>query len=407
MQVSLVFLAAAATLALGCAAIVLRPLIRGASRAERRASYDMQVYRDQLREIDAEAARGILTPAEAEAVRVEVSRRLLAAADAEAGEEGAGSAPRRASLIGAAAFAVALAGGTLLLYRDLGAPELPDQPLQARLAALDAARAERPGQAVAETAAAEAAAGRPALPEEASEEELALVDQLAALLVERPDDVAGRRLLARSAAALGRWPQARAAQQEVVALLGEEATAADRTDLAELMVFAAGGYVSPEAEAELARALALEPENPVARYYSGLALLQSGRADLALPIWSRLLAEGPADAPWIGPIAAEIDAVAALAGQPAPPVPSREEIAGMAPEDQAAMIEGMVSQLSERLATEGGPPEDWARLIRSLGVLGRTEEAQAIWTEAQGVFAADPAALGMIEATAREAGLGQ
>ena len=219
--------------------------------------------------------------------------------------------------------------------------------------------------------------------------------------------MAGRRLLARSAAALGRWPRARAAQQEVVALLGEQATAADRTDLAELMVIAAGGYVSPEAEAEIARALALEPENPVARYYSGLALLQSGRADLALPIWSRLLAEGPADAPWIGPIAAEIDAVAALAGQPAPPVPSREEIAGMASEDQAAMIEGMVSQLSERLATEGGPPEDWAQLIRSLGVLGRAEEAQAIWTEAQGVFAADPAALGLIEAAAREAGLGQ
>jgi cytochrome c-type biogenesis protein CcmH len=69
------------------------------------------------------------------------------------------------------------------------------------------------------------------------------------------------------------------------------------------------------------------------------------------------------------------------------------------------MIEGMVAGLSARLADEGGPPEDWARLIRSLGVLGRVEQATAIWTEAREVFAADPAAMELLADTARDAGL--
>jgi cytochrome c-type biogenesis protein CcmH len=66
----------------------------------------------------------------------------------------------------------------------------------------------------------------------------------------------------------------------------------------------------------------------------------------------------------------------------------------------------MVDQLSQRLATEGGPPEDWARLIRSLGVLGRRDEAGAILTEARAVHAGDATGLAAIEAAARDAGLG-
>ncbi len=62
----------------------------------------------------------------------------------------------------------------------------------------------------------------------------------------------------------------------------------------------------------------------------------------------------------------------------------------MTPEDRMDMIRSMVDGLSDRLATDGGPPEDWARLINALGVLGDTEQAAAIWTEAQSVFADTP-----------------
>ena len=68
----------------------------------------------------------------------------------------------------------------------------------------------------------------------------------------RPDDLQGHRLLAQSLASLQRWPEARAAQERVLAILGDRAAARDFVDLAELRILAAGGYVSPEAEAALA-----------------------------------------------------------------------------------------------------------------------------------------------------------
>ena len=75
--------------------------------------------------------------------------------------------------------------------------------------------------------------------------------------------------------------------------------------------------------------------------------------------------------------------------------------------DRAEMIAGMVTQLSDRLAADGGPPEDWAQLIRSLGVLGRTGEAEAIFREARETFAADPAALALLRDTAKAAGVAE
>jgi cytochrome c-type biogenesis protein CcmH len=65
----------------------------------------------------------------------------------------------------------------------------------------------------------------------------------------------------------------------------------------------------------------------------------------------------------------------------------------------------MVAQLSDRLATQGGPPEDWARLIRSLAVLGRREQAAAILAEAREKHGDDPAARAAIDAAGRDAGL--
>jgi cytochrome c-type biogenesis protein CcmH len=411
MQADWVFFAIAGVLALAVTGVMFAPLIAGRSGGARRASYDMQVYRDQLREIDADAARGVLTQAEAEATRVEISRRLLAAADAEASEAPSGTAPRAVNRAAAIALGLAVVAGTAGLYAAIGGPGQPDQPLVARLEAMSTARATRPSQAaveaiVAETGTAGAAPG-------ASEEDRALVERLETLLEGRPDDLQGHRLLARSEAALGRWARARAAQERVVAILADDATAQDRVDLAEFMILATSGYVSPEAEAMIGAALEAAPGHPVARYYSGLALLQGGRPDLTLDLWSRLLAEGPQDAPWIIQILSQIDEVAAAAGRPAPPVPPQEPATAagpggdLGPPDEAAMIEGMVEGLAARLASEGGPPEDWARLIRSLGVLGRTAEAGAIWAEAQDVFATDAEAMEMLRATASDAGLVQ
>lgn len=355
---------------------VAAPLMRGAGRGARRASYDMQVYRDQLREVEGDLARGVLNADEAEASRTEISRRLLAAADDEAAERATGSAPQGFSRIMAAVLVLGAGLMAIGLYAVIGAPGLRDQPL----------------------------AGRQAPPDQT-----AIIAQLQDVLTERPNDIEGHRLLARSLAGVGRFGEAQAALARVVVILGENAAAGDHLALAQLTILAADGRVTPEAEAALVAALEKDPDLPLARYYSGLGLVQQGRADLAFPVWSRLLSEGPPDAPWVQAIADNIDEVARLAGEAPPAVgPSREEIdaAGeMTDGERAAMISSMVDGLSARLADEGGPPGDWARLITSLGVLGRTEEAAAIRDEAREAFAGDAAALAEIDAAGRAAGL--
>lgn len=409
----------AVCLALGSLGLVLGPMLRGAASGGRRASYDMQVYRDQLREVEADRARGLLSEAEAEASRLEVSRRLLAAADGEAGEAAAGTAPRglsRAVALGLLAV-LALAGAGL--YARIGAPGLPDAPLLARIEADARQRAARPGQDAIEAMLAArippAGGAAPELPEE----EAALLERLRTVLASRPDDLEGHRLLARNAGALGLWGEARVAQGAVVRILGDKATARDLAEWAELMILAANGYVSPEAETALGRALSLDPTNKPARFYSGVTLIQGGRPDLAYGLWMGLLAEGPADAPWVATIRAEIGEVARRAGLPPPDTgaaasgtagPSQAEIdaaAAMTPEEREAMIAGMVERLGTRLAEEGGPPAEWAQLIRALGTQGRMDEAAAVWSEARTAYAADPAALGTLAEAARQAGLTQ
>ena len=86
-----------------------------------------------------------------------------------------------------------------------------------------------------------------------------------------------------------------------------------------------------------------------------------------------LLAEAPPDAPWRAAVeqalaredAAATTSVDAAASDPAPQA------------GQAAMIEGMVDGLAERLKSEPDDVEGWLRLIRSYVVLGRPDEAAA------------------------------
>ena len=66
----------------------------------------------------------------------------------------------------------------------------------------------------------------------------------------------------------------------------------------------------------------------------------------------------------------------------------------------------MVAGLEDRLAAEGGPAQDWARLIAALGVLGESDRASDIADEAQVVFAEDGAALRLIENAIAQAGIG-
>jgi cytochrome c-type biogenesis protein CcmH len=308
-----------------------------------------------------------------------------------------------------------MVGGSVWVYSRLGAPGYPDMSLASRIEAADAARVNRISQSEAEE---KVPAG--ATVQAPSPDFIRLMEQLRTAVAERPRDLQGALLLARNEAALGNFAAARKAQARVLSIKGDQATADDYVDYADMMVLAAGGYVSPEAEAALRAALTRDPQNGPARYYVGLLQAQTGRPDNAFSTWDAALREGPPDATWIAAIRAQIEEMAFRAGvnytlppegqapATAPSGPSAEDIANaedMAPEDRMAMIRNMVQSLSDRLALQGGNSSEWARLISELGVLGNERQARVIWQEAQSVFWDSPEGLAEVDEAARQAGL--
>ena len=115
-----------------------------------------------------------------------------------------------------------------------------------------------------------------------------LMQALRAAVEGNVGDVTGLTLLARNEANIGNFSAAAKAMAEVIDRRSNP-SAQLYIDLVEWMIFATNGYISPQAEDALRLALALDPENGLGRYYSGLMFIQIGRPDMAFNIWSRLL----------------------------------------------------------------------------------------------------------------------
>ncbi|MGH1329354.1 MAG: c-type cytochrome biogenesis protein CcmI [Paracoccaceae bacterium] len=370
---------------------------------------DVGVYRDQLAEVERDLARGVLDEDEAARVRLEISRRLLEADRAAEARLRQEPLPR---LIGWGVGGLVLLGA-VLLYLQLGAPRYGDLPLGKRLAQAETLRENRPSQAQAEA--------RLPLPKAAQEspENLELMEKLRAALKERPGDLVGHELLARNEASLGNYSAAAQAQNQVLLIKGTGAEGQDFADLAELMILAAGGFVSPEAERALGEALRRDPQNGAARYYVGLMFAQNDRADRAFEFWRPLAETGPEDAPFTQAARNNIAEAAALAGIPYDPPqtagsalggPSSQDIeaaAALSADERQEMIRGMVDGLQERLASTGGSAEEWARLITSLAALGEMERAGLIAKEAQERFAGRAQDTAIIRTAINRAGIGQ
>ncbi|MFK7938093.1 MAG: c-type cytochrome biogenesis protein CcmI [Roseovarius sp.] len=392
--------------------LILRAVLRGGHGADTASAYDVEIYRDQLKEVERDLARGVLSPDEAEHTRTEISRRILAADRATHGD--LERSEKSAAKVAAILATLAAIGGAGLLYANLGAPGYTDIPLKARIAASDEMRTQRMTQ----QEAARVMADIPRVdPPEASAEFLDLMVKLRETVKERPDDLQGLALLARNEASLGRAAEAATAQGRIIELKGDATTAADYAFHADVLITAAGGYVSQEAEASLRAALEKNPDHPISRYYLAQYMLQVDRPDTAFRVMDKLLRESTPDAPWVPSLRAQIEDVAWRAGvsYELPSLvrtggPTAEDIAnadGMAAEDRQAMIEGMVAQLSERLSSEGGSAEEWAQLIRALGVLDRFDEARSIFVESLRVFEGREDALELMRAAGRTVGISE
>ncbi|MCF2870449.1 c-type cytochrome biogenesis protein CcmI [Octadecabacter sp. G9-8] len=383
---------------------VMTPLWRGRGD-DASESTDIDIYRDQLSEVDRDLARGVLDPAEADRTRTEISRRLLTA-DADARAQSS-DAPRGLSRGVAAVLAIALLAGTGALYVTLGAPGYGDVPRADRIAAGQERRENRPLQLEAEaiTPIADTI-------DQFDQQTRDLIQTRRVTVFEQPQNIDAWTILVQTEAAIGQFQRATRAQERVVALKGDSAGLDDFGQLLDLMVASTQGYVSPEAETVALTILQDDPDNIPAIYYAGLMYAQNDRPDRAFGLWRRVIEEGDAGTIHYEFAAGQIESVAAQLGMdyvlPDRRGPSMDDIDAaqdMAPEDRQAMIEGMVGQLADRLATEGGPPQDWARLISALAVLGEDDTARTVLAEAELIFGGDVQAVTILRRAAEDAGL--
>jgi cytochrome c-type biogenesis protein CcmH len=348
---------------------VLWPLSRG-SKAQNDGS-EATVYRDQLAEIDRDVAAGLIGAAEAEAARVEIGRRLLAAADRQRDPPIAANIRLRRSaaiiaLIGLPIIAVAV-------YLPLGSPQLGDFPLAERSRAPDA---KQPLDN--------------------------LVAQVEAHLEKNPTDGRGWSVLAPVLARLGRFDDAVRAYRNSITYNGDSADR--RADLGEALAAAAGGVVTAEAKAEFERAVALNADEAKASYFLGLAAEQDGRASEAVSIWRGMLAKAPADAPWRPLVQA---ALVRIGGASAPALPDDAVAAAkdMNEADRSEMIRGMVERLAGKLKQNGDDVEGWLRLVRAYMVMGDRDKARDALTEARQAVANDAERLRQLNEGLKNLGL--
>jgi cytochrome c-type biogenesis protein CcmH len=147
----------------------------------------------------------------------------------------------------------------------------------------------------------------------------------------------------------------------------------------------------------------LDEANVTARYYLGLAAEQDGQRDKAAKIWRDLIATAPPDAFWVNNVRAAL----ARVEKKSPPLeptaaPMAAAAAGAAPEQQAAMIRGMVDRLAARLKQDGSDVDGWVRLVRSYSVLGEPEKGRAAAADARQALAGDPGKLRELDAAFKQ-----
>src|SRR5271169_145700 len=336
---------------------------------------DRLVYQDQLLEIERDRAAGLIGGAEAESARVEISRRLLEAADAENSAPAAPSAQQFATRHRAAAVAAAILLPAIGLgfYLKLGSPEIPSQSAFVRIST------------------------------PMGEQSIAsLVGQVEAHLATNPNDGAGWEVIAPVYMRLGRFNDAVEAWRKSIALIGDSATR--ESALGEALVAAADGVVTDEAATAFEHAVAADPHEPKANYFLGLADEQAGRRDAAAAKWRALLDGAPPDAPWAGFVRAALARVTTVPGSTAAPSPG-EVAAGENDTQRSEMVRGMVRRLADRLHSDGGNVDEWLRLVQAYVVLGDRDKAKGAVADAKRALANHPDEIKRIDDLVKGLGL--
>lgn len=309
------FFLVAAGLVAAALAFVLRPLLGRADKKKiSRTEANIAIYRDELRELDADLAAGTLARADYERARVELEARLLedvSAADASS------AAPARRTGAWAVGIAVPLmAAAVYLLTGDPGA-------MLATRRVPDAAQVE------------------------------AMVARLAAKMREHPEDAEGWKLLGRSYTVMGRFPEAVDAYAKAAERSPRDAQLL--ADFADALAMAHGGpgqmSLSGEPERLIERALEIDPKNLKALALLGSAAYERKDYASAAEVWSRMLPLVPPGSEDAQAITQNVEEARKLAGigEPQGPGGKNQPVA-------ASGVRGVV-QLAAQLAGQAKPED--------------------------------------------------
>lgn len=373
---------------------------------------DIQIYKDQLREIERDIDRGTVEKRDGEASRTEISRRLLKASQ---NQRVAQVHSKKFAQIAAIALLVAVPAGAIGTYWSLGSPQTPDAPLQARLEAIKTQTANN------------------STSEDNRLDEL--VAGVEAHLKKNPEDGQGWLVVAPVYRRLGQIDDAVKAYEN--ALRYTPKTADLWSAYAESAIMQASGVIPRNARRAFEEARKLDAGAIKPRFYLALSLSQDQDHAAAVTAWRALLQDAPEGAPWARIAKAHLIEAEAGAGivagaaaptseagsensessqsQPAQrqaaealPGPGKEDVQAaqsLSVDDRKAFINSMVEGLQSRLNSEGGKVEEWIRLVRAYTVLGKSEEARSAFEKARGTFAEDERASALLNGAAAEFGI--
>jgi len=394
--------------------LVAAPLLRKFDDAQAKNITGLEVYKDQLAEIEKELEQDLIDKAEADLARIEIERRILnMRKTGNTQTDGISPYWQQKAVIAIAALVIA---GSVGLYALNARPDLPSA------AFMQQAKAKQQTQP----------SGQQTKPEQVK----IMVQRLEAKLKANPEYADGWRVLGWSYYNSGRYQDAVAAYKRAVALKQDNPIL--KSLQGEAMVKVAKGKVTNEALEVFKSALVKKPNDVRARYFSGLHKEQNNDPKAAVNDYIALLKLAPAKAQWAGDLrvrirqlaqktgvqvteaqlglkqsdeakrkqqTAAVQAVKSIHGKKGPSAQDIKASNKMKPQDRYAMIRSMVSGLDARLKKSPKDANGWIMLIRSRMVLKEPDAARAALAEAQKVFADEPKTLEHVKQVAKSFGV--
>ena len=279
----IIFWIAAAGLLAAALALLLPALARqhpAGPAAPSSTQTNLQILRDQLSQLDAELASGAITAAQHQVARGEIEQRALDE-EAGSGEPGVVAAPSRRTAWALGLLVPLFAVGLYGLVGNLQALA-PQPPV-------------------------------------ASERDVeALVSKMAERLESQPDDVLGWTLLARSYAAMQRFPESSKAYRRAIALNPKDAQLL--ADLADVLAMIQGRSAEGEPTRLVEKALLLEPNNLKALALAGGAAFDRNDFAAAQGYWSKARQLAPPDSDFAKGLDRGIAEARAAAANPGSPI---------------------------------------------------------------------------------------